>query len=108
MADIIHWNVRGLRANFEELRLLCNQYNPQVVALQECQLQKDKIINLTGFSGITKSSPGDTAAGGVTLYINNSVLFSEIKLDTDLQAVSVTVSAKKTLPVCNVYLPPSL
>ena len=108
MADIIRWNVRGLRANFEELRLLCNQYNPQVVALQECQLQKDKIINLTGFSGITKSSPGDNATGGVTLYINKSVLFSEIKLDTDLQAVAVRVSAKKTLTVCNVHHPPSL
>ena len=108
MADTIHWNVRGLRANFEELRLLCNQYNPQVVALQECQLQKDKIINLTGFSGITKSSPGDNATGGVTLYINKSALFSEIEHDTDLRAVAVRVSARKTLIVCNVYLPPSL
>ena len=54
MADIVQWNVRGLRANFEELRLLYNQYNPQVVAVQECQLRKDKIINLTVFSGITK------------------------------------------------------
>ena len=44
---------------------------------------------------MTKSSPGDNATGGITLYINNSVLFSEIKLDTDLQAVAV-------------YLPPSL
>uniref|UniRef100_UPI003AF5CEEA endonuclease/exonuclease/phosphatase family protein n=1 Tax=Thiolapillus sp. TaxID=2017437 RepID=UPI003AF5CEEA len=78
MTTIIQWNVRGLRANFEELRLLCNQYNPQIVAVQECQLRKDKIINLTGFSGITKSSPGDNATGGVTLYINKSVLFSEI------------------------------
>ena len=67
MTNIIQWNVRGLRANFEELRLLCNQYNPQVVAVQECQLRKDKIIKLTGFSGITKSSPEDNAAGGVTL-----------------------------------------
>uniref|UniRef100_UPI003AF84051 endonuclease/exonuclease/phosphatase family protein n=1 Tax=Thiolapillus sp. TaxID=2017437 RepID=UPI003AF84051 len=108
MTNIIQWNVRGLRANFEELRLLCNQYNPQIVAVQECQLRKDKIINLTGFSGLTKSSPGDNATGGVTLYVNKSVLFSEIKLDTDLQAVAVRVSAKKTLTVCNVYLPPSL
>ncbi|WP_419587472.1 endonuclease/exonuclease/phosphatase family protein, partial [Thiolapillus sp.] len=108
MTTIIQWNVRGLRANFEELRLLCNQYNPQIVAVQECQLRKDKIINLTGFSGITKSSPGDNATGGVTLYIHKSVLFSEIKLDTDLQAVAVRVSAKKTLTVCNIYLPPSL
>ncbi len=58
--------------------------------MQECQLQKDKIIDLTGFSGITKSSPEDNATGGVTLYINKSVLFSEIKLDTDLQVVVVS------------------
>ena len=108
MADIIQWNVGGLEANFEELRLLCNQYNLQAVAVQECQLRKDRIINLTGFSGITKSSPGDNATGGVTLYINKPVLFSEIKLNTDLQAFAVRVSAKKTLTVCNIYLPPSL
>ena len=106
MTNIIQWNVSGLRANFEELRLLRNQYNPQMVAVQECQLRKDKIINSTGFSGITKSSPGDNATGGVTLYVNKSVLFSEIKLDTDLQAVAVRLSAKKTFTVCNVYLPP--
>ena len=69
---------------------------------------KRKNINLNGFSGITKSSPGDNATGGVTLYINKSVLFSEIELDTDLQAVAVRVSAKKTLTVCNIYPPPSL
>ena len=92
MTDIVQWNVRGIRANFEELRLLCNQYYPQIVAVQECQLQKDKIINLTGFSGLTKSSPVDNATGGITSYINKSVLFSEIKLDTDLQAVGVSVS----------------
>ena len=109
MADIMQWNVRGLKANSEELRVLCNQYNPQVVAVQKCQLRKDKIINLTFFfSGITKPSSGDNATGGVTLYINKSVLFSEIKLDTDLQAVADRVSAKMTLNVCNVYLPPSV
>ena len=107
MADIIQWNVCGLRANFAELRLLCNQYNLQIVAVQECQLRKDKIINLSGFSGITKRSPGDNATGGVSLHINKSVLFREIKL-TDLQAVAIRVSTKKTLTVCNVYLPPSL
>ena len=76
--------------------------------MQECQLRKDNIINLTSFSGLTKSSPGDNATGGVTLYINKSVLFNEIEFDTDLQAIAVRVSTKKTLTVCNVYLPPSL
>ena len=76
--------------------------------MQECQLRKDKIINLTGFPGITKSSPGDNATRGVTLCINKSVLFSKIELDTDLQAVAVRELAKKTLTVRYVYLPPSL
>ena len=71
MADIVQCNVRGLRANFEKLRLLCNQYNPQVVAVQESQLRKDKIINLTGFSGITKNSPEDNATGGIPYILIN-------------------------------------
>ena len=83
MTNIIQWNVRGLWANFEELRLLCNQYNPQIVAVQECQLRKDKIINLTGFSGLTKSSPGDNATGGVTLYVIINPSYS-VKLNLTL------------------------
>ena len=79
-----------------------------MVAVQECQLRRDKIIILTGFTDITKSSPGENARGGVTLYINKSFLFSEIKLDTDLQAVAARVLAKKILTVCNIYPPPSL
>ena len=35
--------------------------------MQESQLRKYKIINLIGFFGITKGSPGDNATGGVTL-----------------------------------------
>ena len=64
--------------------------------------------NLSVFSGITKSSPGDNATGVVTLYVNKSDLFNEIELDTNLQAVTVRVSAKRTWTLCCVYLPPSL
>ena len=35
MADIIQWNTRGIRSNVEELQLLCKQYKPQIVAVQE-------------------------------------------------------------------------
>ena len=70
MADIIQWNIRGLWANYEELRFVCNQYNPRIVAVQERQVGKDKIIDLNGFSGLTKRSHGENATGGVTLYID--------------------------------------
>ena len=38
---ILQWNCRGIRANYEELLLLLNKYNPKVVCLQETFL-KDK------------------------------------------------------------------
>jgi hypothetical protein len=35
MAEIIQWNIRGLRANYSELQLLISAYNPAVICLQE-------------------------------------------------------------------------
>ena len=104
LAGIIQWNIRGIRSYTEELQLLCKQYKPQVVAVQECQLRENKVINLNGSVAMTKSSPYDNSTG-VSIYIKKkSYLFSEIKLDTDLQAVPVRVTVKKPLTVCNVYL----
>ena len=57
---VLQWNIRGLKENFEELRLLCRKYNLQIVAVQECQPHENK-KNLNGFSGITTSSPGNSA-----------------------------------------------
>ena len=76
--------------------------------MQECQLQKDKFINLAVFFWYNKKFTWRHATGGVTLYVNKFVLFSEIELDTDLQSIAVRMSAKKTLTVCNLYLPLSL
>ena len=43
IADIIHWNIRGIKSNIEELQL-CKQYKPQVVAVQECNYEKMKLF----------------------------------------------------------------
>ena len=83
---IIQWHLRGLRANFEELQLLCKQHNPKIVPVRECQLRENKVISFC--FGITKSSPHDISTGGVSINVTKSCLFSEIKLDTDLQAMT--------------------
>ena len=49
--NIIQWNCRGLRANFTDLRLLCDKYNPIVCCLQETMLTKDDFI-IRGFNCI--------------------------------------------------------
>ena len=71
--------------------------------MQDCQLRENKVIHSNGSVAMTKSSPYDNSTG-VSIYIKKSYLFSEIKLDTDLQAVPVRVTVKKPLTVCNVCL----
>ena len=46
--------------------------------------------------------------GGIALLIDNSYLFSEVHLNTPLQAVAASVTLSKAVTVCNIYIPPSV
>ena len=105
--SIIQWNLRGFQANFEELALLSRRYKPAVVGLQETFLTSSKTPSFSGFSILTKNSPNDRATGGVALLINKSYLFSEVHLNTPLQAVAARVTLNKVVTFRSIYLPPS-
>ena len=105
--SIVQWNCRGFRANFNELCLLCNDFLPSVIALQETFLQTSIPSSFTGFNIIRKDVDSDHPSGGVALMIHHSVMFSELTLDTPLQAVAARVSLHKTITICSLYLPPT-
>ena len=42
------------------------------------------------------------------MLINNVYLFSEVQLNTPLQAMAVRVTLSKAVTVCNIYIPPSV
>ena len=105
--SIIQWNVRGFQANFEELALLSRKYKPAVFGLQETFLTSSKTPTFSGFNILTKNSLNDRATGGVALLINKSYLFSEVHLNTPLQAVAARVTLNKVVNFCRIYLPPS-
>ena len=44
---ILQWNYRGIRANYEELLLPLNKYNPKVICLQETFLKDKNQLNIT-------------------------------------------------------------
>ena len=50
---------------------------------------------------------GGGGGGGVVLLINKSHLFSEVHLNTPLQAVAARVTLNKVVTFCNIYLLPS-
>ena len=101
--SIFQWNLRGFRANYEELVLLSKQYKPAVIALQETLLTNSKLPTFSGFNILNKNSLNSKA-----LTINNSYLFSEVQLNTPLQAVAARLTLSKAVTVCNIYIPPSV
>ena len=69
---IIQWNCRGLRANYDELQLLLNDYDPAVVCLQETYLKEPNHVTFRNYNLFNTFAVGDgRGTGGVTIIINN-------------------------------------
>ena len=107
--SFIQWNCRGLKPNFNELQLLINEHNPIAVLLQETFLKESDNITLKGFTLVNKiHSGGERASGGVSIIINNLIPHRILDIDTNLQAVAVSLSLPNPLTICSIYLPPNI
>ena len=107
MASIIHWNIRGFHANYNNLSLMLGQETPAVVCLQETLLSDGKSSHVAGYKGFDSPNPVSSSKRGVSLLVHKSNLCSEVRLNTPLEAVAVMVSLNKTITVCSLYLSPS-
>ena len=98
---ILQWNIRGLRANYEELLLLLKK-GTIVAGLQETLLTNESQISISGFNNLHSNK-----GRGVSLLLHNSLLYSQLILQTELDAIAAQVSLRKTVTVCTLYLSPS-
>ena len=104
---IIQWNGRGLRAYYDEFKLLLNDYDPAVVCLQETYLKESNNVTLKNNNLINKFAVGDgRRTGGNTIIINNRCPSRQIHLTTHLHAIAVSVTLHKTISICSVYIAP--
>ena len=87
--------------------MLSRRYKPAVFGLQESFLTSSKTPSFSGFNILTKNSLNERATGGVALLTNKSYLFSEVHLNTPLQAVAARVTLNKVVTFCSIYLSPS-
>ena len=107
---LIQWNCRGLKTNFNELKLLFQKHNPLIFALQETHLKESDNITFRSYELYNAFSPvedNDRAKGGSSLLIKQGIIHSHIPLITNLQAVAVRVTLHKTVTLCSIYIPPS-
>ena len=103
---ILQWNCRGFNANFNEVGLLSQRYNPQAICLQETLLQDADNIEFRGFT-LLKTFSGIGPHGGSSILIRQGVLHSPVNLTTNLQAVAFRLTLHVAVTLCSLYIPPS-
>ena len=107
---IISWNCRGFCRNLDEIRMLTADYHPVALCLQETFLRPESTVNLRKYSQYHSfsTSTDDRAIGGSSVLVRKEIAHREVRLNTDLQAVAVSMSLQKTFTICSLYLPPRL
>ena len=108
--NIIQWNCRGFRPNYEEIRHLISDFNPSILALQETYFRANDNVNLRGFDHYFKTSVSEAngrAIGGCSIFVKKGVPHEPVDVDTDLQVATVKVSLHRTFTICCIYISPS-
>ena len=108
MDSIIQWNCRGLRHNYNELKILISSHNPIAVCLQETYIKDSDNIIFKNYAlyNLNATIENGKPSGGVSILIRNDVAHQEVHLNTHLQAKAVTITAGKKFTLCSIYLPP--
>lgn len=107
MAFIVHWNCRGLIHNLGDIKDIIEHFSPVAICLQETNLGPKNINFLKGFTVVRKDRENASRlSGGVAIIVQGGIPTREIKLNTSLEAVAVTVLSHKVISICSVYIPP--
>ncbi len=104
-SNIIQWNCRGLKSNRSNLDLLLTKYSSAIVCLQEMQLNGP--LSLKGYVEYQKIGYTDgfgRAHGGVSVYVKKCFPQCKVPLNTNFQAVAVSVTLQYTFTICSVYI----
>ena len=104
---IIQWNCRGFRANKEDLELLCSDFSPVAVCLQETKVTSAETVEMTGYNTYCMIPDPTFPSGGSAILVSKSHPQRQVQLNTQLQAVAVNVTINTPVTICSLYLPPA-
>ena len=98
---LFHLNIRSLRYKMDELRLLCDQHKPHVLAISETWLDDsfvDEEVSLQGYNLMRRDR--DCVGGGVAVYVAEHLNYNRLKdprdSDIDVESIWFELSPPKT------------
>ena len=77
--------------------------------MQETKLSENGTISLKGYDCFyknKKTGPNEISHGGVAILASEKYAKQEIKLNTNLQAVAISIKLNKKITICSFYHPP--
>ena len=106
---VLQWNCRGLKANFEELKRLKKDHNPNVICLQETLIKENSNLSFRDYETYNKTNISHIdhrPIGGTTIMVKKTIPHEKINLNTELQAIATRVTLHQTITICSIYIPP--
>lgn len=104
--DFIQYNIRGLENNRNDIDTLDHLYKPSLFCLQESHIKNNNAPTFSKYQLIHNKN--DKATQGVAFLIRNGVKFSEIALNTNYQAIAISLNVPFKVNICNIYIHPNL
>lgn len=106
MTFIIQWNINGLKTQFEKLQIIISKYSPNIICLQETNFKENYYRPIKGYNCYYSNRVSERASGGVATYVKDTLITKNIRLQTNLEVVSVDVYYNDmNLHIINLYLP---
>jgi len=102
--SVIQWNCQGLRAKKCEILNLIRQFKPALIALQETMIRDTDKFNIPNYNCVRRQGHINRRVhGGTALFIHESVPYNDLGLNTELEAVAISVNLDTTITVCSLY-----
>ena len=101
---ILQWNIRGIRANYEELKIIIEEHIPLIICLQETKMDYEKLPTIKGYECAKQRNPAE----GIAIYVKVGVPFDPMDLNTQLRASAVKATINgRAIAVCSAHIPPT-
>lgn len=105
---ILQWNICSVRYKIDYLKLLVNEYTPNIIILNETWLKKEHNLYFRNFT-VVRNDRAD-GYGGVATLVKSNIPFSQIVVNdatfpAGFQYVAIKIN---NLTVVNMYCPPNI
>lgn len=105
---VLQWNIRSFVSNFNDLKILIKELNPDIIALSETFLRSYIDVSLSGYS-LLRQDRAD-GYGGIAFAIRNYIPYVEIDLQAMVLPVGLQISGVQCAgyKIFNLYVPPDV